>query len=437
MRSILLMMAFFVMVLSAMKMPHIGVMVWSWVAFMSPHREAWGGTTIFEFNMIIAVVTLGAWLVSREPLKVAKTPITYLLIIFALHMSLTTYLADYERTALALWDRTMKSLVLVMAIMGLINSRVRVHAMIWVIVISLGYWAVKGSGFMILSGGKYAIFGPSNTMINDNNHLAAALIMTIPLINYLRLHTANKWIRLLLIGVMFMTIFAVIGSYSRGGFIGLTMMGLVYWWRSKGKFVGAMVIGLVVIVGLMAMPQKYFDRINTIKSTEDDTSFQGRLVMWETAIEIARKKPLTGVGFRSYEKQHIFERYNPGGGRARAIHSIYFEALADHGYPGLILFLTIAFVTWRNCRWIVKQTRGSPELAWAHDLGRMIEVSLAGYLVAGAALSLAYYDMYLALVALTAIVRLLVSQQLGAKPRRIVHPAMAPTPLPGTARTSS
>ncbi len=436
MRSILLMMAFFVMVLPALKMPQIGVMIWSWLAFMNPHREAWGGTTHFEFNMIIAVVTLGAWLFSKEPLKVPKTPITFLLIIFALHMSLTTYLAEYDRSAYAIWDRTMKSMVLVMAILGLMNNRIRVHAMIWVIVVSLCYWSVKGSGFMILSGGKYAIFGPANSMIYDNNHLAAALIMTIPLINYLRLHSANKWVRLALVAVMFMTIFAVIGSYSRGGFIGLTMMGMVYWWRSKGKFIGALVIALVVIVGLLAMPQKYFDRINTIGNTEEDSSFQGRLVMWDTAIEIAKRKPLTGVGFRSYERQEVFAKYSDVVTRARAIHSIYFEALADHGYPGLILFMSIAFMTWRNSRWIVKHTRGSPELAWAHDLGRMMEVSLAGYLVAGAALSLAYYDMYLALVAITAIVRVIVSKELKAKTRAFVHPAMPPTPVPGTARTS-
>ena len=437
MRSILLMMAFFVMVLPALKMPHIGVMIWGWLAFMNPHREAWGSTTHFEFNMIIAVVTLGAWLFSKEPLKVPKTPITFLLIIFILHMCLTTYLAEYERSAYAIWDRTMKSMVLVMAIMGLINNRVRIHAMIWVIVVSLCYWSVKGSGFMILSGGNYAIFGPPNSMINDNNHLAAALIMTIPLINYLRLHSANKWVRLALVAVMFMTIFAVIGSYSRGGFIGLTMMGMVYWWRSKGKFLGALVIALVVCVGLLVMPQKYFDRINTISNTEEDSSFQGRLVMWETAIEIARQKPLTGVGFRAYERQEVFERYNDALTRARAIHSIYFESLADHGYPGLILFLSIAFMTWRNCRWIVKHTRGSPELAWAHDLGRMMEVSLAGYLVAGAALSLAYYDMYLALVGITAVVRVIVTKQLKAKARPFAHPAITPTPMPGTARTSA
>lgn len=436
MRSILLMMAFFVMLLPALKFPQIGVMIWGWLAFMNPHREAWGGTAQFEFNMIIAVVTLGSWLFSKEPLKVPKTPITFLLIIFALHMSMTTYFAEYERTAFSLWDRTMKSMVLVFAIMGLMNSRVRVHAMVWVIVISLCYWSVKGTGFLVLSGGKYAIFGPTNSMIFDNNHLAAAMIMTIPLINYLRLHTANKWLQLALVGVMFVTIFAVIGTYSRGGFIGLTIMGMVYWWRSKGKFIGALAIALVVMVGLLVMPQKYFDRINTINNTEQDSSFQGRLVMWETSLEIARKKPLTGVGFRSYEKQHVFANYSNVQTRARAIHSIYFESLADHGYPGLILFLSIAFMTWRNCRWVVKHTRGSPELAWAHDLGRMIEVSLAGYLVAGAALSLAYYDMYLALVAIMAVVRVIVSKQLKAKTSALPRPIMAAAPLPGAARTS-
>jgi putative inorganic carbon (hco3(-)) transporter len=68
---------------------------------------------------------------------------------------------------------------------------------------------------------------------------------------------------------------------------------------------------------------------------------------------------------------------------------------------------------------VKKRAAARPELAWARDLATMIQVSQAGYMVAGAALSMAYYDLaYIelgAIVALRQIVR-----QVDPAPARLV-----------------
>jgi hypothetical protein len=50
----------------------------------------------------------------------------------------------------------------------LINSRERVHALIWVIALSLGFYGVKGGIFTIVHGGVYEVRGPLDTLCSQH-----------------------------------------------------------------------------------------------------------------------------------------------------------------------------------------------------------------------------------------------------------------------------
>ena len=57
------------------------------------------------------------------------------------------------------------------------------------------------------------------------------------------------------------------------------------------------------------------------------------------------------------------------------------------------VYLSLWIAVWRRCALLIKASRAHPEFAWAEMLGSMIQVSTIGYLVGGAFLSLAYWDM--------------------------------------------
>ena len=57
----------------------------------------------------------------------------------------------------------------------------------WVCVISLGLYGVKGGIFTLLTGGGYSVYGPAGTFIGGNNEIGLALIMTVPLMRYLQI----------------------------------------------------------------------------------------------------------------------------------------------------------------------------------------------------------------------------------------------------------
>jgi probable O-glycosylation ligase (exosortase A-associated) len=268
---------------------------------------------------------------------------------------------------------------------------------------------VKGGGFVLLTGGNYIVFGPPDTMIHDNNSLALALIMVLPLLNYLRQHTANRWIRYGIMGAMFLTFAGAIGSYSRGAILALGAILGFLWLRSRAKIVTAPILVCLLLVGVMAMPAKYMDRLSTFENVMEDESFRGRLDAWEVAWETAKDRPL-GAGFDGPRQPEVWNEYLPDR-TARASHSIYFMVLGEHGFIGLGIYLAILFVCWRNLQRIRKMAAGSDELVWARDLALALEVGIVGFLVGGAGLPMAYYDGFFALLAMTTCLARVVQEQ--------------------------
>src|SRR5690606_13326740 len=139
--------------------------------------------------------------------------------------------------------------------------------------------------------------GPSQSMIGDRNNLALALIMAIPLMNYLRLMSARAVVRLPLAVGMGFTVLAVLGTYSRGGFLGLLGMGAFLWWRSRQKVLLLLLIGLIAIPAAALIREQWAQRMDTSsEAPESDNSFRGRLFAWAYNANAALDRPLVGAG---------------------------------------------------------------------------------------------------------------------------------------------
>ena len=76
-----------------------------------------------------------------------------------------------------------------------------------------------------------------------------------------------------------------------------------------------------------------------------------------------------------------------------AAHSIYFQVLGEHGWFGLLLFMGIGFFAFRDAARVRKQAQHRVESQWLVHLCGMLQVSMVGFAVGGAFLSLAYFDL--------------------------------------------
>ena len=292
----------------------------------------------------------------------------------------------------------MKTLVMVMVAILALNTEKDVKQLAWVIGLSLGFYGFKGGIFTITSGGTNHVLGPEGSYITDNNTLALALITALPIIYYLLLHATNKWLRLGRMAVTGLTIISVVGSYSRGALLGGGAMLLLLWLKSSHKFRIGFSLILVVVAVYAIMPEQWFARMNSIDDYQQDASAMGRINAWYFAINVA-KDNFMGGGFKVFMPK-MFLLYAPNPLDYHVAHSIYFQVLGDHGFIGLALFLLLMFLAWRSGTRIKKYCKDKFELKWAADLATMIQVSIVGYAVGGAFLSLPYYDLYYYLIAL-------------------------------------
>ncbi len=390
----------------SLRMPAAGVLCWAWFSIMNPHRQVYGFTYDQPLNAIVAVATLVGWAFSREPKKWPPDAIPWLLLLLMAWMTVDTPFAAAPDYSWVLWDRTIRLFAMIFLVFFLFTTKARIHGMIWVIVMSLGFYGVKGGVFTIAGGGHAIVFGPENSVYNDNNQLALAVVTEIPLVYYLAQHTKAAWLRLPLLAAMMLQVIMVFGSYSRGGVLALGVMLSILWLRSDRKILYALVAAAVVIGGLSLMPETFFDRLDTVNNLDSDESFQGRVTAWQVAFFYATEHFPFGAGFNGAQLPQVFNHYFPDSS-VHAAHSIYFQMLGDHGYIGLALFLLILLLPLRAAGIIRKQTRGNPELLWAYDLADMMRVSLIAFYFGGAALSMAYSDVYLILIALLANLRVL------------------------------
>ncbi|HJS45922.1 MAG TPA: putative O-glycosylation ligase, exosortase A system-associated [Rhizomicrobium sp.] len=381
-----------------LRYPFVGVLVWEWFALMAPHQEAFGFVRSLPLNLIVAGTAVLSWALSEEPKKIPRNSLTVLFLIFLAWMTFNSFFAFNTTWSWPYWDRTWRVFALAFLIAATATNRVRIDAVIWVAAISLMYYGVKGGIFTVMTGGVYRVYGPDATIISDNNQLALAVLMSIPLIEYLRSATTSKLLKWILAACMVASAIAVVGSYSRGAYIAMAAIAVLLFFNVRQRLMYLLVGAAVLYFAIHFMPQSFFDRVDSINSLKTDASFQGRWTAWQVAIMYATEHFPFGAGFYGPQLNAVFHQYFPGE-EAHAAHSIYFQVLGEHGFIGFGLYLAIILVTIKYCWSITRRTKRMKDL-WQHRLARMIQTSLLAFFVGGAALSMAYYDLFVVLALL-------------------------------------
>lgn len=416
MRDILVTLIVFASLPLILKNPVNGALMWIWISVMNPHTLGWGYATTFPFAFVIAVATLLSVATSNTSKTLPASGVTYTLLALVLWMNVTTLFALFPAAAYVQWGKVMKIMLMSLVIMMVLRSREDVHRMIWVLVVSLGFYGVKGGVFTVQTGGNFRVWGPSGTFIGGNNEIALALIVAIPLMRYLQLSGQNRWVWHGMNVMMVLSAMAALGSYSRGALLAIAAMLALMWLKSGKKLLGGILLVLLTPPALLFMPERWTERMDSIGQYQADDSAMGRINAWHMAYNLAKDR-FFGGGFEIAEPS-VFAMYAPNPAAVHAAHSIYFQALGEHGFIGLALYLLLGGLTWRSASWIVRHSRDDPELRWANDLAKMIQASVIGFAVGGAFLSLLYFDVPYYLMAAVVTVRTLVA-------RRQAAPALA------------
>jgi len=386
--------------------PWVGVLLWSWIGYMNPHRLAWGFAYDMPFAQMAAIVTLAGCVFTRERYPLPRTrEVLFLLLLWAVFL-LSTLTAFYPTEAWAHLVKVSKILLMTFMTVLLCRDARKVQALLRVIALSIGFFGLQ-------------VLGPAGSFFEGNTEVGLALNMILPLLLFLRRQTARPWLRHFLLAMFGFSIVAILVTYSRGALLGLAVVVVLLFMKSRTKLIALVLLAVALPLAASTLPDQWFERMQTIETYEQDPSARGRLTAWRVAYQIALDHPFLGGGFRTFTRD-VFARY--GVPTSLDAHSIYFQVLGEHGFTGLAIYLALIVSTMLSLRRLVRGTPADPALGWIPDCARMLEASLAGYLVSGAFLSLSYIDLYYHLVAVTIILKALAEAP--------VAPPAAATPPP-------
>ncbi|MEO8367693.1 MAG: putative O-glycosylation ligase, exosortase A system-associated [Candidatus Solibacter sp.] len=384
--------------------PFIGVICWTIISFAGPQWYAWGAAYYFPCAEMIAIPTMlgfvvysRGWLrmVSRETILMGilwtwftiTTLVSVNTPLFAAHSDMTMYR----------WQFISKVLLMTVITMGIVDTFARLRILVMVTAGCFAFYVVKALPLMITTGGGFRLYGPPRSMVEDNNDLGLALNMTLPLLFYVWQTETGRRLRQLFFGLFIITIPGIFFTYSRGAMTGLVAVMTLMLLKSKQRLVLLPVVVMGLVLGLVFAPPAWKERMDfTRKGAALDNSAFSRLNSWQFARNLAWDYPIFGGGFDTFTKE-LFDRYAPNSNDVHGPHSIYFGVLAEHGYVGLALYLSLVVSCFASLRKIGKHARRMGDevaSAYANAFG----FSLVGFLTSGLFLGRAYFDYYFAII---------------------------------------
>jgi putative inorganic carbon (HCO3(-)) transporter len=402
--------------------PYFGVLMWYWVTYFNPHRFTWGIAYDFPVAAVIAGPTLIGTLFAKKSIRALAVRETVLLLFLwawysftYIHAKSVPLFADNMPDADYEIGHISKILLFTVVMILLVNTKERLRGVVLVTAGSLGLLAVKGALFGLRTSGESRVWGPPDSFLSDNNAFGLALNMCLPLLFFLAAQEKRKWLRIGIWVTFASTILVILLTYSRGALLGLAVVITALMLKSRHKVVGAFSMVVVAFFVLSFAPDAWMQRMGRFFSGDLDDSAQQRLVSWGTSWNFAHDYPLTGGSFDVLPNVQVFQRYQPRplplGFLSSGPHSIYFQLLADQGFPGLALFLLLI----GSCYWSLWRVRviarSVPSANYLVPYTHMVEVSILGFMVSGAFLGFVYLDVIYQMIGLVVVLKVLLRNE--------------------------
>ena len=241
----------------ALRRPWVGVLLWTWLSIMNPHRFSWG----IAYEAPLAAITAGCTILGLLMTKDKQSPFqgtpVNIFVLLAAWITVSWLFGIDVEGDYPQWSKVMKIYFMTLVALSLLKTRLQITAFAWVTVGSLAILGAKGGIFTILSGGSHRVWGPPESFIADNNHFALALVMMIPLLYMLQQDLTKNWHKLAATAVMLLCAASALGSHSRGGLLAIGAMTLMFWWRSEKK--AGLGIGIIIAAALLLpfMPEEW------------------------------------------------------------------------------------------------------------------------------------------------------------------------------------
>lgn len=411
---------------TAFRRPFIGLLLFSWLAYMRPQDLCWSFARGMRFSFYVGLVMVAGWFVNESQVRkfwrldIRTGLIVALVIVTTVSLSIAqrsfgdTYVARY-------FFEFIKIVVVALFTTGQVDTKRRLRVLLWTICGCLAFYGVKGGVIGVLTGGSPILRGPGG-MLEDNNDFALALTMNIPLLFYLGRTEEKVWVRRLTdLGVV-LTLITILLTHSRGGFLAATATLLVMAWRSRRLVQAAGVMALTAVMFFAFAPDHVIERIASIGQGSADSSANARLQAWAAAFRMIEDSPFLGVGMRNFQYQFSsVDGVEAGQQMAYVAHNSYLQIWAETGTPGFLIYMVMLGSVFWACGHVRRLARLRPDLKWIRNYALMFEATTVGFMVGAVFLNRGHFDLIYHWLALTSCMVWVARREVALMPEAAVN----------------
>jgi len=381
-----------------------GLYGYFWFALMRPDILAWSGANRYSLFIAASALFSNMGRVLPNLPVLIRNPICRVTILLFLVITLSVPLAVKPELCYDPYSLFVRMLVMALLIPLAIREEKELQGLVLVVACSIGLLGGK-MGFMglIAGGARYA--QGYGGMMSDNNSLALALAMAVPLCWYSRSMVTAPWAKLGLTLLSLCSVGAVVFTHSRGGALAVGTTLLLVAWRAKHRvLVGLMVVGFFVGAAYLVR-ESFLSRMATIAEANEEASAKSRIILASSAIKMWLDYPLFGVGFTESNERELISNYVPSEYKeeykGKVIHNTYLQMLVDSGPLALLPYCWLLFGTiWRMEKFIVRSRRSGDMAAAAIPLA--VQTALVTYAVGSTFLSRTSFDFFYILIMIAA-----------------------------------
>ena len=206
--------------------------------------------------------------------------------------------------------------------------------------------------YLALYAALHAGVGPGG-FASDENDVCLLIIMMLAFPLSMAIFEKRAFRKAMLVLASLIMLGGIVSTMSRGGFIGVLVMFGYLFLKMRSKIPALLIMFIIGLVGLALIPESYWTEMGTISTSE--STAQERLYMWGVALKIwFNPEHFTfGVGpmntqwwIKDYESVIAASAFGKSVA-GRAVHSMYVQLLVDLGIVGLLMFLSMAYKSYR------------------------------------------------------------------------------------------
>ena len=330
---------------------------------------------IYDLHLpqIVIILTLISWLVhSKEyPLRINADII--LMSLFFIVVCSTRFFAGAPINDHPLVNENLRIVIIFFLVVQLLRTPKDVKTILWLFVGMSLFLELRAYYFYKTDYMDIAL--PDYVHINRNG-FAGLLAYTLPIAYMLGSGSKRKLPRFLGIVTALWCVIGVILTYSRAGLLGMLagIGALILIEKRKVKLV--VIIGLLTLLILPRLSEKYLGRVETIETYQEDASAMGRVATNYAALEMFKANPFLGVGAGNFND--VFIEYTPVEylkwvEEGKSVHNIIMQVASETGLFGLAIFLPLMWGGFRNS--FIKVPGDYPDQTDAVNILRMLRIA--------------------------------------------------------------